>query len=187
MNNQNKHKDELGFHQELKKTFTEGQSLEECSEEISKIESTFLSNVRNLKGYSWNEENFVASVEISESKKLHIKIIPSGLNCNFKIGLATFTISDNFSFRENKNEIINDFIWVSRLLRNEKEFNLVEQILNKRRTETINSNLNDNFISLFPVVDDEGKEIDEKFSKTFVAYFEKNSNISRYSIYYFFP
>ena len=182
---QHKH-DKLGFGPELKKTFVEGPSREDCLEEISKLEDTYLKHVKNLKGYTWNEDIFVASVEISDLKKLNISLIPSGMGCDFKPALVTFTVPEDFSYQENKNEIINDFIWVSKLLRDEKEFKTVEKILSEKKDKTAKYYQDDKFISLFPEIDKNGKEMSEKYLETFMAYFERKSNQNSYSILYFF-
>jgi len=167
--------DELGFKQELKKTFKEGLSLEDCSEEISKLEDLYLANVKNLKGYSWDKKNFVASVEISNTKRLKISLIPSGVDCNFKLGLITFITPKSFSYKENKNKIIDDFLWVSKLVLNEKEYNLVNKVLSKERNAITNTNKENDFISL----------ADEK-AESLLAFFEKKEKNNLYSIIYLF-
>ncbi|MFD1614375.1 hypothetical protein [Gelatiniphilus marinus] len=129
---------------------------------------------------------FIASVEISDVKKLKISLIPSGKGCDFRIGLIKFTVSKEFSYHENKTEIIDDFIWVSKLLRNKKEFRTVEKILNEKKDALIGSYQDDKFISLFPEIDEDGIEKDNEYLQTFMAYFEKELNTSKYTILYFF-
>ncbi len=168
--------DELGFRQELKKRFIEGPSLEDCSEEISNIEDTYLKNINDLKGYSWDDKKLVASVEISNSKKLKVTFIPSGNGCHLKLGFIKFIVPNSFSYQENKKEVIDDFLWVSELVLNEKEYNLISKTLNTEAYLITNANEENDFISLF----------DEEKMESVMAFFEKKEKNNVYSILYLF-
>ncbi|MBJ6368747.1 hypothetical protein [Snuella sedimenti] len=176
----------LGFHEELKKTFVEGSSRAECLKEISKIENVFLDNVKGLKGYTWDQENLVASVKISNLKELKIFIFPSDKNCDFKLGMVNFVVRENFPYRENKNEVIDDFIWISKLLLSKKEFKVVQKIFDDKKTATVRDNNDYNFISIFPEVDEEVKDINGDYQNPIMAFFETEADISEYYILYFF-
>ncbi len=187
MNDKHEQSDELGFHQELKKQFMEGPSYADCIEKTSKFEEVYLANVKDLKDYYWDKETFTATVEISENKKLNISLVPSGLKCDSIRKSVTFVVPKDFLYNENKNEIIDDFLWISKLICNKEEFITIKEILDKKKDSDILNFQDDSFVVLFPKI--EKKETDfikNDDLKPFMAYFQKDLEISSYTLLYFF-
>ena len=183
-------KSELGFSPELKKRFIEGPSIEDCGEEISKFENVYLDKVKDLEGYSWDQERFTATVEISENKRLYISLTPVGDKCDSVRKSVTFVVPKNYSYEDNKNEIIADLLWVSKLLCNEEEYGTVEKKLDEIRDSDIKNNQGD-FVILYPKFNNQMKPKEEEqlvdsMSKSFMAVFFRELDSSRYSIMYSF-
>ena len=179
---------ELGFGPELKKSFIEGPSIEDCKEELSKFENRYLSKIKDLKGYSWDKDRFTATVEISENKRLYITLTPAGSKCDSVSKTVTFVVPKDFSFEDNKIEIIEDLLWVSKLLLNEEGFAIVRQKLNESRNLNITNNKAD-FVYIYPNLNQETnykKEQDlvDALNKSFMAFFYRELDSSRYQIMY---
>ncbi|MCF7561483.1 hypothetical protein L3X39_12620 [Sabulilitoribacter multivorans] len=180
------HVENYGFHQELKKKFIETSISDECLEKASHFEDVYLSDIKNLKGYSWDKERYTASFEITNNKRGYITIAPQGVECNSIRKTVTFVQPRDFSFEENKEEVLHDLIWISKKLCNEDEFKVVEQALKK----VVNSNSyrnDDTFIFLYPELnfDDPDSNFTTNFNE-FTAIFYKELDSSRYSIMYLF-
>jgi hypothetical protein len=167
--------EELGFGAEKEKRFIEF----DCPDIMSSYEDSFLKKVKDLDGYSWNQTNNIATIQISETKTLKINI--SG--CEPILRSCVFSESKDYDLLENKNQIIQDLIWISKLICNEKENNIMEKILNDKTLFDIESgNEDDEFIFLYPKESD--LESEEYFGPLIIL--ENGKDNHKYSVKYLF-
>ena len=93
-----------GLGKELKKTFIE--ASDECLKEMLTYEDDYLSNLKDLDGYSWNQKNTTATLKISEEKILEVQI----RGCDPIVRSCKFIVSNDFTLEENENQITDDFL-----------------------------------------------------------------------------
>jgi len=161
---------ELGFGQELKKTFIE--ASDECLKEMLTYEDDYLSNLKGLDGYSWNQKNTTATLKISEEKILEVQI----KGCDPIVRSCKFIVSNDFTLEENENQITEDFLWISKLVLNKKEF---EKFNRNFKIKDLSNKDSDNKGSFLILSEEEKIE-------SFIAFYEDIEDIKTYSIFYFF-
>lgn len=171
----------LGFRQELKKTFIEGPSKEDCLDKILNFESEFLAGLKALEGYSWDEDRFTARLEISDDKRVYVELVPYNFECEVR-KTATFVVPRNFGFIDHKNEIISDLLWISKLISTDKEFEKIKRILTEAN-ESMAEPQNEMFIFLYPKFEENGFDETEALN-TFFVFFQKELDSNRYTIIY---
>lgn len=131
----------------------------------------FLKGIEELKEYSWDAISKTATIKFSNKEIL--EIYRGGCN-HFSLN-ATFKVSKNITFKNNREFIFSKISWVSNLIFNKTESKIISDCLNSSYSVD-NTNPNDIHINLM------NNKVYNNFT---IFYNSKNTEYNSFSIDYY--